>query len=254
MMAATQFIWLYLQDAAKGDELRYSIRSVYKYFSGTPKITLVGDKPDWYCGHYIHMPRIQTVPDARFHGLFDTTHKLHTTIQLADIDDQFVLMMDDHYFLRSVTLADLLVPRAKPAWVPRETHWWDASITRTMQALERHGRSTHLFETHLMHVFEREKLLKIFATFDLHNVPLAKNTLYGNIYRDFPQNCTPFVVSPQRNQSKQQLNKIALSSTVLNHASHCWDATLHAWLDNRLHEPAEVEVCHTLYPAAPVAV
>lgn len=243
-MAETQFIWLYLHKEAKGDELRYSMRSVYQYFKGTPKITLVGDKPDWYCGHHIPMPRIQEVPDSRFHSLFDTSHKLHTAIQRDDVADQFVVMMDDHYFLKPVTYNDLLVPRAQAGWKPRGSHWWDISITRTMQTLERYGKSTHLFETHLMHVFEREKLLQIFNTFNMHNVPLARNTLYGNIYREYPQNCNPFVTSPQRKQSKQQLNKIAMSSTVLNHASHCWDSTLQNWLASRLHTAAEIEICH----------
>jgi hypothetical protein len=253
-MATTQFIWLYLHNEAEGEELRYSMRSVYKHFQGTPKITLVGDRPDWYCGHYISMPRITTVPDAAFHGLFDTSHKLHTAIQRDDVDDEFVVMMDDHYFLRPVTLADLRVPRAQLSWTPRLNHWWEVSITRTMQALERRGKSTHLFETHLMHVFERSKLLTIFDTFDMHNVPLARNTLYGNIYRDFPQNCRPFVSSPQSKQSKQQLNKLAASGTVLNHASHCWDSTLHNWLNARFNEVTEVEACHAVCHAAPVAV
>ena len=41
--APTQFIWLYFQGEARGDELRYSMRSVYRHFKGTPHIVLVGD-------------------------------------------------------------------------------------------------------------------------------------------------------------------------------------------------------------------
>ena len=183
MSDTTQFIWFYINDEARGDELRYSIRSVCRYFEGTPRITLIGDKPDWYCGEYINIPRIPKPADARFHGLRDTIHKLYAAAHHSVVDDQFVVMMDDHYFLRSFSLSTLCVPRITVGWTPKNKYWWDIAITRTMQALESRGLSTHLYETHLMHVFERDKLLQVFDMFNLQTVPLLRNTLYGNVFR-----------------------------------------------------------------------
>lgn len=230
-----QFIWLYITDEAKGDELRYSMRSVRKYFTGHADIVLVGDAPEWYCGRHIHIPRIAApTMHGKFHALLDQSHKLYTVLQHADIADSFVIMMDDHYFLRDFTLADIQVPRCAPGWQPKNRYWWDIAITLTMQELERRGMSTHLFETHLMHVFEKDKLQYIFDRFSLCKKPLLRNTLYGNTFRQVPKDCRPFITAPQTCQTAIQLDKITKRSVVLNHASGVWDSSLRDWLQQRL--------------------
>ena len=242
MTDKTQFIWLYINDEARGDELRYSMRSVYKFFSGTPHITLVGDKPDWYHGHFINVPRIPVPHESIFHALYDQHHKLWVALQHAAVADEFVVMMDDHYFVKPVSMNKLRTPRITPGWAPKRRYWWDIATTRTMQILERYGLSTHLYETHLMHVFEKGKLLHIFDRFDLCNNALLRNTLYGNVFRSNPSHATPFIATPQSAQTARQLDVIARRSTVLNHASDCWNETMHKWLNNRLPNMVEVEV------------
>lgn len=231
---STQFIWLYFHDEARGDELRYSMRSVCQHFKGAPHIILVGDKPDWYSGHYIAMPRIPAPKDPKFHSVLDSSHKLQQAMRHTDIADNFVVMMDDHYFLRDFSLSDIQIPRHAPGWVPKKRYWWDTSITLTMQTLERRGLSTYLYETHLMHFFEKDKLQQIFDRFTPTVVPVLRNTLYGNVFRSRPKDYRPFVASPQTPQTLQQLNDIAKRSTVLNHASGAWDKTLADWLQRRL--------------------
>lgn len=248
----TQFVWLYFHTEARGDELRYSMRSVCQYFKGTTQLILVGDKPDWYCGQHIDVPRISTPRYPQFHSILDTSHKLQQVLRHPDIADSFVVMMDDHYFLRTTTLADIQVPRYTPNWVPKNRYWWDASITLTMQALERRGLATHLYETHLMHFFEKDKLQQIFDMFDLTRLPLSRNTLYGNIFRRPPKDCRPFVVSPQSQQTAKQLDDMAKRSTVLNHASGVWNATLRDWLQQRLAVPTPAE--YNSSEIVPVAV
>jgi len=249
---SVQFVWLYVHDEAKGAELLYSIRSVYKYFYGKPRITVVGDKPDWYSGHYIDIPRIAEFRYPKFRSPLDQAHKLQTILQRDDIDQTFVLMMDDHYFLRGFDLDQLRVPRIAGGWVPRHRYWWDLSITLTMQALERSGLSTHLYETHLMHVFEKEKLQYIFDKFHLTTYPVLRNTLYGNIFRKKPKECRPFIAAPQSKQTVKQLDTIAKHSTVLNHPDFGWSSTLHNWLQTRFPQPTAVETWSAVIE--PVAV
>lgn len=251
--APTQFIWLYFQDAARGDELRYSMRSVCQHFTGTPHLILVGDRPEWYCGQHIHVPRIAAPHLARFHAVLDSSYKLQQVLRHPDIADSFVIMMDDHYFLRDFSLSDIQVPRYSPGWIPKKRYWWDESTTLTMQTLERRGLSTYLYETHLMHFFEKTKLQQIFDTFNPTTVPVLRNTLYGNVFRARPKDCRPFVASPQTPQTVKQLNDIAKRSTVLNHASGAWDATLEEWLQNRLQSAAPVEDSAQILPTAQVS-
>lgn len=237
----TQFVWLYFHDESRADELRYSMRSVCQHFKGTPQLILLGDKPDWYCGQFISVPRITSPQYPKFHSILDTSHKLQHLLRHPDIADGFVAMMDDHYFLRPFTVSDVQVPRHSPGWTPKRRYWWDESITLTMQTLERRGLSTYLYETHLMHFFEKDKLQQIFDIFDPTTVPLSRNTLYGNIFRKNPKDCRPFVASPQSPQTTAQLDAIAKRSTVLNHASGAWNTTLCAWLRNRLPTPTTAE-------------
>ena len=238
----TQFVWLYFHDEARADELRYSMRSVCQHFKGTPQLILLGDKPDWYGGQHIPAPRIPTPRYAKFHSILDSSSKLQQTLRHPDIADSFVVMMDDHYFLRQFSLADIQVPRYMPGWIPRRRYWWDDSITLTMQALERRGLSTYLYETHLMHFFEKDKLQRIFDIFDLTEMPLSRNTLYGNTFRRNPKDCRTFVASPQTPQTTAQLDAIAKRSTVLNHASGAWNTTLRNWLGSRLSLPVPAEL------------
>ncbi len=240
-MSKTQFVWFYIQREAIADEMRYSMRSVCQYFDGDAQLTVVGDRPPWYTGHYIPAERVSPPAEAKFHGLADTIHKLQIAVNHPEVQEQFVSMMDDHYFLRRVKLSTLCVPRVASVWRPKTHDWWNIAITRTMQELERRGLPTNLYETHLMHVFEKDKLRKLFDMFQLRNRLLLRNTLYGNVFRKSPKRCGSFVATPQTRQSVRQLDAIAKHSTVLNHASHCWDATMQAWLSGRLATPASVE-------------
>jgi hypothetical protein len=218
------------------------MRSVRQYLKGTPQLLLFGDKPDWYHGDYVPVPRITSPRYQRFHSILDSSNKLQHVLRHPAIADSFVVMMDDHYFLRPFTLADIQVPRHMPGWIPKRRYWWDDSITLTMQALERRGLTTYLYETHLMHFFEKEKLQQVFDTFGPTTTPVARNTLYGNMFRSNPKDCRPFVVSPQSAQTWTQLDAIAKRSTVLNHASGVWNATLRDWLHKRLPTPLPVEL------------
>ena len=97
---ATQFVWPYFSGAASGDELRFSIRSVERFFHGPVKVTLVGDRPDWFRGHVIQQPRIAMV---KHWGFRDMLAKMQTMATHPEIDSEFVWMMDDVYFLKPVS-------------------------------------------------------------------------------------------------------------------------------------------------------
>ena len=109
--AVTQFVWPYWHGGANGDEIRFSVRSVETFFHGQVKCTIVGDRPPWYQGHVIHQPQI---PLRENHGFRDMLAKMWVMATHAEIDADFVWMMDDIYLLKPVTWDDLETPRAYP--------------------------------------------------------------------------------------------------------------------------------------------
>jgi len=109
--SATQFVWPYWHSGASGDELRWSVRSVERFFDGPVKTTIVGDRPPWYRGHVIDQPRIGPCANR---GFRDMLSKMKTMSQHPEIDSEFVWMMDDVYLIKETTWDDLDTPRAYP--------------------------------------------------------------------------------------------------------------------------------------------
>lgn len=83
-------LYTYRLDQHKGLELRYSIRSMVKYFTALTDILLVGDKPDWYKGDHIPCEDIKDKP-----GL-----SIAKKIIASGINDDFLWCADDHFALK----------------------------------------------------------------------------------------------------------------------------------------------------------
>ena len=143
---AMQFVWPYWQGGAQADELRWSIRSVETFFQGKAKITIIGDRPDWYHGHVIRKKR---VPASKTNQAFrDMLSKVFYIATHAEIDPECVWMMDDIYFLKPFTLDAIKTPRAEP-WRPDESNSWQKRKTASMEALAARGLTQHDYATHL---------------------------------------------------------------------------------------------------------
>ena len=83
--------FVYLCRDGENEELRYSIRSVIKFYPDA-RIILVGGKPDWYVGEFIPCPQ-NTL-------LFENISRSVSTIaNHPSIPENFVMMNDD-FFLR----------------------------------------------------------------------------------------------------------------------------------------------------------
>jgi hypothetical protein len=86
--------FVYLCKNGDNEELRYSLRSVEKFFPGS-KVWVVGGKPDWYVGDFIAVP---SGPDV-----FENVRKSLSAIAANDsIPDDVVIMNDDFFFVESM--------------------------------------------------------------------------------------------------------------------------------------------------------
>ena len=236
-----QFVWPYWDGGAQADELRWSIRSVETFFQGKAKITIIGDKPDWYHGHVIVKKRVpHTKPNRAFRDMLGKVFYIATH---AEIDPECVWMMDDIYFLKPFTLDDIKTPRAEP-WRPDESNSWQKRKTFTMEALAARGLTQHDYATHLPHWLEKDKLRTMFDDFNLHENTMLWEVLYGNVYRGTPQRTRPFFARFQHQAEKETFQRLTARATVINNTEPAWCDGLHDFLAEMLPTPSSVEAEH----------
>jgi hypothetical protein len=87
--------FVYICREGNNNELRYSLRSVYK---NTPvnSVWVVGGKPPWYSGNYIKVD--QSSPNK----YLNAQANLRAIVDSPDIPNKFVLMNDDFYITREI--------------------------------------------------------------------------------------------------------------------------------------------------------
>ena len=171
------------------DELRWSIRTVEKYYKGA-RCVVVGDKPDFDCEH-IEVPRIH-IWDSCDVRHADIIKKL--TVACNEFDG-FIFMYDDIYFLRNITRKDLTTPyalcrikdlkeynnnRGKGGLAYR--HLWAETYKKVAQITD----ELYDWETHLPRFFESERVKWLIDTFDLLHNGYIITSLYGAYFYENP--------------------------------------------------------------------
>lgn len=239
-----QFVWFYVPAPDNGRELFLSMKSVERNFSGSSTFTVIGDKPSWYEGHFIPSPKYKGIRDAQSRMPFrDTQHKIIVAASHPEIEEEFVWIMDDVYFLKPVTIEDLRIVRYDPWFKQTMSSVWRQMIRITFAALKRHGKPNFQVGTHLPHVFQKEKLRSVFDLFGFPRNLLLFEILYGNFY------CDPGAVVPYAGHwngvdypkfLRRLLKKIPdskmneIDASVLNYQSHVWGKQMNEWLEKKL--------------------
>ncbi len=239
-----QFVWPYWHAGASGDELRWSVRSVEHSFQGKVKITIVGDKPPWYHGHYIPKRRVpKNTPNRSYR---DMLSKMWVMATHQEIDDDFVWMMDDIYLIKPVTIEDLATPRAD-RWMRSKGNSWQRRKFNTMTLLESLGKTTHDYATHLPHYVEKQKLREMYDTHNLHHNTLLWEVLYGNLYRERPLNSRPFFARFNKRMPQDQYEQRCVPASVMNHTAGAWCVGVRGMLESLFPQPSKTEIEHVPY-------
>lgn len=233
-----QFVWPYISSEAHGDEIRFSVRSVEKFFDGRAKCTIIGDRPQWFSGHVIRKKRVPEATPRRSYR--DMLSKVWFMATHAEIDTEFVWMMDDIYFVKPFTFEDVAVPRAE-RFHRSDSNTWQKIKAATMDALKDRGLPNHDYGTHAPHVAEKEKLHAMFEEFDLHHRTLTWELIYGNLYRETPERSRPFLSRIGKQMHASQISHVVRNSTVLNHTSGAWCKGMRDFLLSVLPDAATVE-------------
>jgi hypothetical protein len=86
--------FVYLCKNGENEELRYSLRSVEKFFPDS-QVWIVGGKPSWYSGNFIHV--------AASSDIFQNVkNSLAATITEDLIPEDIVIMNDDFFFVKTL--------------------------------------------------------------------------------------------------------------------------------------------------------
>jgi len=234
-----QFVWPYWEGGAMGDELRFSMRSVDKFFDGNATMLVIGDKPSWYTGPHIGKKRVNN--RKPWQSFRDTLSKLYFMATKPEVNSEFVWMMDDVYFLKPFTLEDVQQPRAY-RWTGGDKNGWQKLKNATMERLQSEGHTTHDFATHLPHYVEKQKLAEMYEKYDLHNNTHLWEVLYGNLHRNTPIRTRPFFCRVQKSRNIETLRNLTRKATVLNHTSGVWGPEMREFLLELLPDSSPVEV------------
>lgn len=240
---AVQFVWPYWAGGASGDELRWSIRSVVNHFEGKSKITIVGDRPEWWQGHVIDVPRIQQTANWPFR---DMLNKMWIIATHKEIDDDFVWMMDDVYLIKPVTLEELQTPRAY-RWREDKRNSWQRRKSNTMRVLADEKKTQFDYATHLPHYAEKDKLKHLFDKHDLRNNTLLWEVLYGNTFREKPIHPHPFFSRTQKVLTLDDVRKVCRLGSIFNHTANAWCQGIRDYLSDLFPEQSPGETMPQSY-------
>ena len=180
-------VYPWLATAAIWDELRYSLRSVDRYFEDQEcPIYILGDRPPVWLkpGGRVQWRAIQGYATSRREGMWQAQV---SGVQLAD---EVCWMNDDICFLRPTGWYDLRVAltegrlEEQAGTLLRSGNLWKRGLGRAVADLRqfRPGEPVMRFATHTPFLFEREKSLEVLRSYWL-DYPGSWVTLYHNHHR-----------------------------------------------------------------------
>lgn len=233
-----QFLWCYWHAGARGDELRWSMRSVRYAYGGAAEMLVIGDRPAWYSGPVIQHTRQPADENPEYK---DMLAKMQIASRHKAVQDRFVWMMDDVYLLRKVTAQELGTPRAA-VWREQSGNRWQNHKTHTMQRLAAAGRQQHDYATHAPHLVEKDLLRQLWDMYPREDGEIYLwELLYGNTFRERPQPIQPFLRILRHPCTQAEIAEATRQAAVLNHHSSVWGAEMRAFLAERFPAPTEYE-------------
>jgi hypothetical protein len=238
------FVWIYRDESSQADELRWSIRSVVANYIGDYHIIVAGDRPYWYCGECLDLSGIR----GRYQ---DAATKLHLACLSDRISKHFVWMHDDQVFCNTVDYGMLAQPWAGMSARPLtremcevkdgDAHW-RKMVKNTGDLMLQHGYCPYWYATHLPHVFNKNKMLNLFETFDVPGAYLPE-MLYGAMYYDEPKDSNEilcYLGTELRDPSEVDVYRNGRS--IISHTHDSWkNGHMRTWLKTKFPHMTQYE-------------
>jgi hypothetical protein len=165
--------FVYICRDGENEELRYSIRSVVKYFKDAV-IWVVGGKPNWYSGNFVE------VKDSGHK--FQNIHDAYVAIaEEKKISNKFILMNDDFFILKNQNFYNYYSGFLKDKIISHSTQYGNTSYARALNGAVRELKIRGIkeplnYDIHTPMVFEKPLLAQVLG------LSLAPRSLYGNLF------------------------------------------------------------------------
>jgi hypothetical protein len=167
--------FVYICRAGDNEELRYSIRSVIKYFPNA-KIWVVGEPPEWYDGDYIKIKQ----DGSKYANAFKN---MRSIISSSKIPEEFVMMNDDFYIIKDPKAIEYfyegtLQEKHDNYFDAYQNSTYTSKIGDTLFKLKKLGYSNPLsYELHVPFPVEKWKLARA-----IKHDGLLWRSIYGNMF------------------------------------------------------------------------
>lgn len=197
-------VWVYADQPAVADELRWSMRSAAIHLSDLSQIVLCGDRPNWYDGAYIHVPRYdrsQAIVDRiprkshRYCAWIEQARKLRAIADDPNVTENFLWMYDDSFIMQPCEIRDLAVPRASSSNLfcgnvnQKSRDKWREIKRRTLLRLQSEGLPTRNYSSHYPVVYNKSRLRETLDRFVPNRHPFVIESLYLNHHFPRSQCC-----------------------------------------------------------------
>jgi|LakMenEpi03Aug12_release.lakeMendotaPanAssembly.Ray.scaffolds.fasta_scaffold129496_4 hypothetical protein len=166
--------FVYICRNGDNEELRYSIRSLYKNINN-PDIWIIGGKPIWYSGNYIEVNQNRTKH-------VNVRNNLNKLITSNNIPNDFILMNDDFFIMKP--MSDIpymhggnLFDKVKKFKTHAPTSSYTKMLSDTYNVLIKKQIENPLdYAIHVPIKMNKEKLSTVIYP------SLSIRTMYGNLY------------------------------------------------------------------------
>lgn len=168
----------YKASSAKGDELKYALRSWAKNLPEA-EILIIGDLPEFASHLVAHIPAVITTDNPQV----DIASKLMQAIASDLVPDFFIFSNDDIYLTNPITPEELCAP--KIAGLLGETKRkanpkYAQKIEATLKALKDAGLNVYDYSTHLPFLYHKKELAEVIRKFKAEENGLLISSLYFN--------------------------------------------------------------------------
>lgn len=221
--------FLYRQQPAVSDELRWALRSLRHLTDCDPTPLLIGDRPPWYTG-----PALPVPPTRRESRRSHVRRQLCAALDSGRLADRFVVLADDNALLAPITFDDLWTPRHwEPRGGPSSDGWNNARwLTRQWCEARWPDRPFRDVSTHWPYGWEAGPLRETLA---IMPDPLLLESVYAN------HHAQPSLPQDPDLQYIRTARPPRETTRVISYGNASFRRSLRAYLMRRFNEPSPWE-------------
>ena len=170
----------YRKKEAQGNELELAVKGWKKYFKEDFQIVIVGDNEEYLPEDVIHVHHECIIDNPPL----DIVSKLREVMLRFPQAENIILTNDDIYPVNDFSLTEIQLLRVDGLLTDKKNtgKLYSENRLRTMNLLEKEGRSLYEYGTHTPVFLEVEKLLALFEKYSMDTEAYLITSLYFNTY------------------------------------------------------------------------